>query len=153
MKLQNTQITDSSLLIPKKFLDVYEKKTAELSRKDYFHIVLHRYKELIFSGLHPQSKKPKTLYQDTGQNLVKINFKPSNEDWLEFGILASFLGISRTRLFNWFLMLELAGWEKITEMFFDSGVPTNFSTIMGKNSLSRHFHGIWKRKIYYKIRI
>jgi len=81
MKPNNYQTTDSSLLIPEKFFDIFEEKTTEISREDYFCNLLKRYKELVLSGLYPKSEKPKTAYQDKDQNLIKVNFRPSNDDW------------------------------------------------------------------------
>ncbi len=94
MKPLTLERTQSSLLIPEKFLDVFFEKTEEISREEYFHRLL------------------------------------SNADWIEFGLLANWLGISRTALFTLFLILDLAGWDKfLREKFFDNGVPPNITAL------------------------
>ncbi len=96
MNLITSNQTDSTLLIPKKFFDFFEENADKLTREEYFSILLGRYKELALSGLFPKSEKPKTAHQEEGQSLVKVNFRPKNEDWVELGIIASYLGITRT---------------------------------------------------------
>ena len=145
--------TDSTLLIPKKFFDFFKENADELTREEYFSKVLNRYKELALCGLFPKSEKAKTAHQEEGQSLVKVNFRPQNEDWIELGIIASYLGITRTGLFTWFLLLDFAGWgEILSEKFFETGVPAKVSPILAKSILSRRISFIWRRKIYYKIR-
>ncbi len=130
MKPLEFERTQSSLLIPEKFLDIFLARTEEISREAYFHDLLKRYRPLVLWKTFAKSSKVKTSYQDEGQNLVKKNFWPSNDDWLEFGLLAKWLGISRTALFTLFLILDLAGWDKILrEKFFDNGVPPNITSV------------------------
>ena len=64
--------------------------------------------------------------------MIKINFRSFNPDWVELGIIANFLGISRIALFAWFLLLDFAGWgEILREHDFGTGVPTKISPIIG----------------------
>lgn len=153
MKPSQHPTTDSSLLIPNKFFDVFEEKTIFISREEYFSLLLHRYKELALGGIFPKTEKPKTSYQEKDQNLIKVNFRPNNDDWIELGIIAHFLGVSRTALFTWFLILELAGWDKLLpEKYFLTGVPAKINTILGVNLLTRRKESKSIRKIYYKRR-
>ncbi len=145
--------TQSSLLIPEKFLDVFEEKTKKYPKDVYFHFLLKKYKGLLLDGILQKSDKIKTDYQAPGQNLIKVNIRPFNPDWIELGILSNYLGISRTGLFTWFLTLEFGDFDEILcEKFYECGVPPTYSTILQKNLQSRKRDVTWKRKIYYKIR-
>jgi len=69
------------------------------------------------------------------------------------GILAHYLGVSRTALFTWFLILELAGWDKIlAEKFFPTGIPAKNKTLLAIHLLTRRNDTKTSRKIYYRIR-
>ncbi len=145
--------TQSSLLIPEKFLADYLLKTKRISREGYFHLVLWKYRGLLLDGILPRPNKIKKAYQEEGQNLKKLNFLPSNSDWVELGILSNWLGISRTALFTWLLMMDLSDFDPILrEKFYESGVPSTFTTMLLKNLLTRRKTIIWRRKIYYKTR-
>ncbi len=149
MKPIRYEKTQSTLLIPAKFLDIFIEKTEGIPRGIYFHFLLKKYKSLALDGLLPKPDKIKTEYQEKGQFLVKKNFRPFNSDWIELGILADWLGYSRTAIFSWFLILDLAGWDKIlSEKFFDGGVPPKVSTLQLKNILTKRNTVRWKRKIY-----
>ncbi len=151
----NLETTQSSLLIPEKFLDVFMEKTKRIgvSKEDYFVYLLRRYRCLVLWNTYPKSSRAKTRYQDEGQNLIKKNLYPSNADWIEFGILAAWLGISRTALFTWFLILELAGWDKIlAEKFFKNGVPPRVSAVRVGIYIATRKTVRTDRHIRYKIR-
>lgn len=145
--------TESSLLIPEKLIDVYEEKTNNISREKYLHVLLRKYGDMVLIGLLAKSQKIKTSYQEEHQNLIKKNFRPFNDDWIELGILANYLGISRTALFTWFLMLELGEWDIIlSERFYDSGVPPKLDFLQLKICLTSKIIIRADRKILYKIR-
>ncbi len=71
MNPEKIETTQSSLLIPEKFLDVFFEKAEEISREEYFHRLLLRYRPLVLWKTFAKSGKAKTSYQDEGQNLVK----------------------------------------------------------------------------------
>ncbi len=153
MKPLQLECTQSSLLIPEKFIDVFLEKTEGVSREIYFHDLLKRYRPVVLWGTFAKSEKVKTCYQDEGQNLIKKNFYPQNDDWIEFGILARWLGISRTALFTWFLILDLAGWDKILrEKFFDNGVPPNITSVRVDSYIAKRKTVRADRHIRYKQR-
>ncbi len=153
MKPIKCKKTQSSLLIPKKFLDVYKEKTKNSKREVYFHTVIKRYKTLVMDGFFSKSGKVKISYQDEGQDLVKVNFRPFNPDWIELGILSNWLVISRTALFTLLLILEFADFDIILrEKIFEHGVPPKVSTIQLKIIQSRLKVINWKRQLRYKMR-
>ncbi len=153
MKPEKLETTQSSLLIPEKFLDVFEEKTKDQSREVYLQYLLISYRSIVLSGTFAKSNRVKTCYQDEGQNLIKKNFRPFNPDWIELGILANWLGISRTALFTLFLILDLAGWDKIlSEKFFDAGVPPKITSIRLGSYLAKRKTVRADRHIRYKIR-
>ncbi len=165
MNLTTKKLTVSTLLIPEKFFDFFKENADELMREEYFSILLNRFKELALCGLFPKSEKAKTAHQEEGQSLVKVKFRPKNEDWVELGIIANYPGITRTAcpayvawgmcwaLFSWFLLLDFAGWSEIlSKRFFETGVPAKLNPILAKSILLRRITCIWRRKIYYKIR-
>ncbi|MCC6274935.1 MAG: DUF1564 family protein [Leptospiraceae bacterium] len=148
------ECTQSSLLIPEKFLEDFLERTENLSREDYFHELLKRYRPVVLWKTFAKSGKVKTLYQDEGQNLIKKNFYPQNDDWIEFGILANWLGLSRTALFTLFLTLDIAGWDKILpEKFFDNGVPPNFTAVRVGSYIARRKTVRTDRHIRHKLRL
>ena len=154
MKPVKLETTQSSLLIPEKFLEVFVEKTSDLPREIYLHYLLKRYRSVVLSGTFAKSEKVKTCYQDKGQNLVKKNLRPFNPDWLELGILSNWLGISRTALFTWFLILDLAGWDTILrEKFFDSGVPPKISSIRLVSYLAKRKTVRADKYIRHKLRL
>ena len=85
--------------------------------------------------------------------MIRVNFRPCNDDWIELGIIANYLVVSRTALFTWFLILELAGWDKIlAEKFYFTGVPAKIKTLLAIHLLTRRNDAKTSRKIYYTIR-
>ncbi len=80
------------------------------------------------SGGLGQRETVKKVFQDPGNNLVKRNFKPFNQDWIQFDTLSDYLGLSKTALFTLLLVLDIAGWREIlAEKFYNCGVPPTIS--------------------------
>jgi len=67
MNPQNLENTQSSLLIPEKFLDVFVEKTKGrgVSKEDYFVYLLKRYRCLVLWEVFPKSGRAK---RDRPQN-------------------------------------------------------------------------------------
>ncbi|MBE7412539.1 MAG: DUF1564 domain-containing protein [Leptospiraceae bacterium] len=154
--------TQSSLLVPAKYMDEFNKRTTGFSRRKYLHALLNRYRNVILWGTFEKMERVKKAYQEVGQNLQKKNFTPNNEDWIELGILADWLGTTKTALFTLLLVLDLAEWDIILpSRFFENGVPTPVTTIAGGaylskrkatryNRLKRHKRPTKKQKILEK---
>ncbi|MCK6380202.1 MAG: DUF1564 domain-containing protein, partial [Leptospiraceae bacterium] len=84
--------TQPSLLVPAKYMDEFNRRTTGFSRQKYLHALLNRYRNVILWGTFEKMERVKKAYQEVGQNLQKKNFTPNNEDWIELGILADWLG-------------------------------------------------------------
>jgi hypothetical protein len=73
----------------------------------------------------PEPKKVKTEYQEEGLNLQRINFRPTNSDWIELGELALAFGKSRCWVFVYLLKLDLLGvWRILVRSRLGKIVPT-----------------------------
>ena len=130
MNPEKFERTQSSLLIPEKYMDEFDRRTENISREDYLHELLERYRNVLLWGTFEKLDCVKTCYQEEGQNLQKKNFRPENADWIELGEFAQWLGISRTALFTLLLLLDIAGWDIIIRAkFYDFGVPPKVSSI------------------------
>ncbi|MCE9501443.1 MAG: DUF1564 domain-containing protein [Leptospira sp.] len=145
--------TQSSLLIPDRFLADFKRISDETGRDIYFHSLLKRYSPLVLSGFFGKRTKSKICYQKKENNLIKRNFNPVNSDWIEFGLLADYLGVSKTALFVMFLRLDIAGWESIvSENFFDCGVPPITTNVLARIHLKYSSQVTVSRKMKYRHR-
>ena len=115
-------VTVSTLLIPASYIPVLDgildRRGCRLS--SYIKYLLVEYRSAILEKNLPVSRKCKCLYQNAGLDLRRRNFRPDNEAWLELGMLARSLGISRCFLFIRLLLLDVKKNEK-------NAVPTVFS--------------------------
>ena len=138
MNPQKFTETQSSLLVPAKYMDEFNRRTTGFSRRKYLHALLNRYRNVILWGTFEKMERVKKAYQEVGQNLQKKNFTPNNDDWIELGILADWLGTTKTALFTLLLVLDLAEWDIILpSRFFENGVPSPVTTIAGGAYLSK----------------
>lgn len=105
------------------------------------------------SGGLGQRESVKKRFQDPGQDLVKQNFRPFNDDWIQFDTLSDYLGLSKTGLFSLLLLLDIAGWSAIlAEKFHDSGVPPTISEFSSRILFFQKIPVQVHRKIRYRIR-
>ncbi|MCE9501971.1 MAG: DUF1564 family protein [Leptospira sp.] len=145
--------TQSSLLVPQRFLQDFKERTEKTSREIYFHFLIRRYSFLIMSGGLGKRESVKKRFQDPGNDLVKRNFNPSNQDWIQFDTLSDYLGLSKTGLFTLLLVLDIAGWgELLAEKFYDRGVPPTISEFSSRIFVRSIIPAQVHRKIKYRIR-
>ena len=84
------------------------------------------YRTLTHSGMIPEPITVKTEYQEEGQNLCRVGFRPSNSDWIELGELALAFGKSRCWLFVYLLKLDIMGlWYLLVHTGLGFAVPTS----------------------------
>ena len=116
-------VTVSTLLIPDSYVsvldDILKRRACRLG--PYLKYLLIEYRSAVLAKNLPVSEKCKRLYQDAGQDLQRRNFRPDNESWLELGMLARSLGISRCCLFIRLLLLDKKKHEKNAVPTFNSG--------------------------------
>ncbi|MCE9500541.1 MAG: DUF1564 domain-containing protein, partial [Leptospira sp.] len=92
-------------------------------------------------------------YQKKDNNLIRKNFRPMNTDWIEFTMLADYLGVSKTDLFTMFLKLDISDWPVILrENWYAGGVPPTISNITSRIHLTNMIPIRVFRKIRYKTR-
>ncbi|MCE9500182.1 MAG: DUF1564 domain-containing protein [Leptospira sp.] len=145
--------TQSSLLIPRRFLADFAERTERTSREIYFHFLIKRYGPIIMSGALGSRKTVKKSYQNPGKDLVKQNFRPTNPDWIQFDVLSDYLGLTKTGLFTLLLILDIAGWSALlTEKLFDRGVPPTISKFSSRILVQFRIPVEVHRKITYRIR-
>ncbi|MCE9501994.1 MAG: DUF1564 family protein [Leptospira sp.] len=146
--------TQSSLLVPERFLRDFEERTEGAKREIYFHFLIKRFSCLIMSGALGRRETIKKRFQDPGKNLSKKNFRPSNYDWMQFDTLSDYLGLSKTGLFTLLLVLDIAGWDELlAEKFFDRGVPPTIKEFSSRVTMRYRLPPEVHRKIYFRIRI
>ncbi|MBK8395213.1 MAG: DUF1564 family protein [Leptospiraceae bacterium] len=127
-KIEEENHTVSTLLIPKRLLPNFYclvNKHGAGNITVYLRNLLIMYRTLTHSGMIPNPVKLKTEYQEEGQNLCRVGFRPNNSDWIELGELALAFGKSRCWLFVHLLKLDIMGlWYLLVRAGLDSAVPT-----------------------------
>ena len=86
----------------------------------YLRILVNNYKLFTYEAALPASHKVNCQYQEPGQNLVRQDIRVETQIWVEFGLIARSLGISRCLLF-----VILAKIEMVTYPYRLPGVPTS----------------------------
>lgn len=119
---------DSTLLIPDKLLSIFSEKVIQYGGICKLFRYVANSKHPIYSN-KPRPGTGKTLYNASGQNLHRVNFRPREEDWEKFRMLAYNRKTSMTFLFSLILMF----WKMFEEN--SDGVPVIPSEISLKVSL------------------
>ena len=128
-------VTVSTLLIPDSLIpvldDVLDRRGSRLS--SYMKFLLVEYRSAILNRSLPVSEKCKCLYQNGGQDLRRRNFRPDNQSWLELGMLARSLGISRCFLFIRLLLLDVKknGKNAVPTFHSGTGISVRFAIHYG----------------------
>jgi hypothetical protein len=145
--------SSSTLLIPENLLDEFKSRAEKYKGvPTYFKALLRKFRVFTHSGLIPAPTKLKTEFQNSGQNLKRVNFVPANVDWLEIGCIALTYGKSRTWVFSFLLYLDIRGvGTLIQKAGFTRGVPVIPNTqLQGAIQLQRVL-GIWTRSYHVKV--
>lgn len=150
--IEDKNQTVSTLLIPENLMPNFlflVKNHGSCNISVYLRNLLFMYRTLTHSGLIPKPAKIKTEYQEEGQNLRRVGFRPSNADWIELGELALAFGKSRCWLFVYLLKLDIMGlWYLLVRTGMGFAVPTSpsltlqsFWTLGGsRQDFARSYH-------------
>ncbi|MCE9499623.1 MAG: DUF1564 domain-containing protein [Leptospira sp.] len=150
---EKVPITQSSLLVPRRFLEDFIERTEWTSKEIYFSILIKKYGHLIMSGALGSRQTVKKRFQNPGNDLVKKNFKPANDDWIQFDVLSDYLGLSKTGLFTLLLVLDIAGWDRLlADKLYSRGVPPILSEFSSLIRIQYRIPVRIHRKIHYRIR-
>jgi hypothetical protein len=153
LELDERKRTTSTVLVPEELiLDFEESVKINGGVRKFLALLLDKYRILTHSGALPEACKLKTEFQEEGQDLQRVNFKPDNEDWLELGQIATFYGKSRCWIFTFLLRLEVLGFGELMEKVFEtSGVPITASFQLQVALQLQRVSGIWTRSYHVKV--
>lgn len=152
--IDTLKTTSSTLLIPKSLYQGYLEKKLENGNKKsvYLRNLLWMFKTITRSGLIPEPRRLKTEYQAKDQNLVKVSFRPYNDDWIELGELALAFGKSRCWMFVYLLELDILGlWDLLVKFSFTTVVPTNSNLCLKSSWIISRIKRQFTREYYIRI--
>ncbi|HMV42179.1 MAG TPA: DUF1564 family protein [Leptospiraceae bacterium] len=143
----NLKLSDfsSTLLIPNKYLTLFQTKLMQhkgVAR--YIAYLLSKYQIFIANGMIPGYSNVTTKYQEKGQNLQKVSFRPRPEDWAELKLYRVSFGMSISAFLVYLLIadsVELAA------------TVSNYLETVGISAIP-NFHlsakvYLWNQKTYY----
>ena len=150
--LQEPQYS-SSILIPAHLIEFWDSKTGEDedSRRDYLHLLLKRYRFLVYNGILEKCEALMTKYQAKDQHLHKMAIRPYPEDWAELKQLKAFFNKSICYIVSFLVFLDSLGIaEFIPECLLSFGVPTKAGfRLYTKAIFSRENH-FYDRQMQYR---
>lgn len=92
-------------------------KRRKLSFSQYFTYICREYGPRIRAGKFIVNHSAKRRYQCNEVQYLHKNFRPQNEDWIEFSQLATYLNWSKCYLFATLLRLDCKIKEKISQIY------------------------------------
>jgi len=143
----------STLLIPKNLIVFWNTKTGgeEDSRRNYLHLLLKKYRYLIYNGILGKSETLMTKYQESGQGLQKVAIRPFPEDWAELKQLKAFLNKSICLIAVFLVMLDFLGIaEVLPETLASFGVPMQSHFRLYTKAILSKKNSIYKREMQYR---
>ncbi|HMV41422.1 MAG TPA: DUF1564 family protein [Leptospiraceae bacterium] len=106
---RNMELADfsSTILIPEKYFSIFnEKIILHKGVRSYIHYLLNKYQIYITNGLIPGYSNITTKYQEKGQNLHKISFRPKPENWAELKLYRISFGMSISAFIVYLLIAD-----------------------------------------------
>ena len=115
----------STLLIPEKYLELLQNKKLEHGGlRGYVAYLLSKYKLHIANGLIPGYSNLTTKYQEQGQNLEKIAFRPFPADWAELKLYRVAFGMSISAFFVYLLIADSVDFVEVISYYLGAvGIP------------------------------
>ena len=124
---ENLEVAElsSTLLIPEKYIKLLQNKRVEYGGlRGYVAYLLSKYKLHIANGLIPGYSKLTTKYQEQGQNLQKIAFRPFPADWAELKLYRVAFGMSISAFFVYLLIADSVDFAKAVSYYLGAvGIP------------------------------
>ncbi|HMV43608.1 MAG TPA: DUF1564 family protein [Leptospiraceae bacterium] len=97
----------STILIPERYLELFFSKAKKHTGvRNYIAYLLSKYQLFIANGLIPGCSNITTKYQDKGQNLQKVSFRPKPEDWAELKLYRVSFGMSISAFLVYLLIAD-----------------------------------------------
>lgn len=114
--------TPVTLLIPRRIDAQFRKRLLSFRRRQgaYLFVLLRNFRRACLEGEIMQSGALKTRYQKPGQELRRYCVRVNNEFWMELGVWADYVGVSRAHLFVWLVEKDLDPGDESAFV----GVPT-----------------------------
>ncbi|HMV41915.1 MAG TPA: DUF1564 family protein, partial [Leptospiraceae bacterium] len=110
----------STLLIPERYIKVFVKKVNQHEGvREYVSYLLAKYQIYIVNGLIPGYSNVTTKYQEKGQNLQRVSFRPDATDWAELKIYRLTFGMSISAFIVYLLIADSVEFEKTVSNIFD----------------------------------
>ena len=115
----------STLLLPEKYIELLNKKKIQHGGlREYVAYLLSKYKLHIANGLIPGYSKLTTKYQEQGQNLQKIAFRPNPADWAELKLYRVAFGMSISAFFVYLVIADSVDFAEALSYYLEIvGVP------------------------------
>jgi hypothetical protein len=117
----------SSLLIPERHLALFRTKIREHGGvRAYIVYLLSKYRIHISNGLVPAYSDLTTKYQEKGQGLVKIGFRPNPADWAELKLYRVSFGMSISAFLIYLLIVDSTDFARTLSYFlWTVGIPAS----------------------------
>ncbi|HMV43103.1 MAG TPA: DUF1564 family protein [Leptospiraceae bacterium] len=135
----------STVLIPIQYFDLFSRKIQKHKGiRSYIHYLLIKYKLHIANGLVPSYSKVTTKYQEKGQELQKVAFRPKPEDWAELKLYRISFGMSISAFLVYLLIADSVDFaETLSDYLTGVGITTtpNF------NLTAKVY--LWNERTYY----
>ncbi|XDD49546.1 DUF1564 family protein [Leptospira sp. WS92.C1] len=94
-------LNPSDLLIPVHLEKFFLKRIRKhKTLKNYFHILIVRFRSKKQFSKFPDTAFKKTLYQSKNQKLIRYSFRPDHQDWYEAKCIGFYFGISVCHFFS-----------------------------------------------------
>lgn len=119
----------SSILIPEKYLSLFYTKVREhRGVRAYIVYLLSKYRIHISNGIVPAYSNLTTKYQEKGQALKKIGFRPNPADWAELKLYRVSFGMSISAFLIYLLIADSTDFAQTLSYFlWTVGIPATSS--------------------------
>lgn len=135
----------STILIPEKYFPLFESKIYQHQGiAKYIAYLLEKYQIYITNGLVPGYSNVTTKYQEKGQNLQKVAFRPRPENWVELKLYRIAFGMSISAFLVYLLIADSV---ELAETF------SNYLAIVGISSIPEFDLTVnvylWQKRSFY----